>query len=365
MKNLDNIEQVFRDSLSGLEADVNPEVWSNIQKNISSSGNSGSNGILGSLASKVLVGVLTTAAVITAVVVLNNSNEQTTPVNNKPVNVTENPVKGTNNNTTITTPKENKTLNNAPKSNNVNPVADGANKNATPDNTPPIVNNEPQITPVPNVNEPKQPNVEVPKIIVKAPVKPEVNTPELEVKKPSAQIVITPGNEYAPVVVTLSNQNNELDENVVWDFGDGTSPSMENTPIHIYEKPGKYIITLTVKDENGNVATDYETIEVAEGKGKNEKLKPYLPNSFTPNGDGINDVYQVSDDVNIATFKIVVTDKNGKPVAQWSDFEGYWDGRNVKGEICPPGTYIYIMDYTDKAGEKNRMSGTITLPTNR
>ncbi len=356
MKQSENIEQLFRDSLGNLEADVNPRVWDNIQSQITS-GSSGnvSNGLLGGLVSKVIVGVLGTAAVISAVVLLNNSTEETKPVGKKPVAVSEHttiaPEKNTStiesNTITHSTPSStgNKDLNPnnpityAPQS--VEPVVSipvQEPKKNTPENA--ITKTE---TPVPNIIKVEKPKVE-------EPIEPEL------VSKLSAQIIVTPSDAFAPAVITFSNKGNG--DNMKWDFGDGTSPSLESNPMHVYEKAGKYTITLIVTDDHGNSVTDYETIEL---KGQDI----FLPNSFTPNGDGINDEYRVTDDVNIASFNIVVQDKSGKVVAQWSTFEGYWDGRNLKGEICPPGIYVYVINYVDKLGDKRQKVGSITVPNNR
>ena len=355
MKQSENIEQLFRDSLGNLEADVNPRIWDNIQSQITSGSSANStNGLLSSLVSKVVVGVLGTAAVITAVVMLNNSNEETKPTGKKPVAVSENTTIVPENNSSkiesntslnTSTPTGKEEVNpNTPSITYVPQTVEPVVSNPVQEPKKNTVDNTPKTeTPVPNIIKVEKPKVE-------EPIEPEF------VSKLSAQIIVTPSDAFAPAVITFSNKGNG--DNMIWDFGDGTAPSLESNPMHVYEKAGKYTITLTIKDDHGNTVTDYETIEL---KGQDI----FLPNSFTPNGDGVNDEYRVTDDVNIASFNIVVQDKNGKVVAQWSTFEGYWDGRNLKGEICPPGTYIYVINYIDKLGDKRQKVGSITVPNQR
>ena len=85
-------------------------------------------------------------------------------------------------------------------------------------------------------------------------------------------------------VVNFTNISSGDYLNIIWDFGDGTVPisGFENLT-HIYNYNGTYDVTLTVEYPYGCIYTYIETIEVSNGYGL------ILPNTFTPNGDGIND----------------------------------------------------------------------------
>lgn len=74
-----------------------------------------------------------------------------------------------------------------------------------------------------------------------------------------------------------------------------------------------------------------------------------VPNVFTPNGDGKNDVFCVQT-FSIEAFEGVILNRWGRKVYEWKDPEGGWDGR-INGKYASPGTYYYII--TARGREKN------------
>ena len=86
----------------------------------------------------------------------------------------------------------------------------------------------------------------------------------------------------------------------------------------------------------------------------------WFPNSFTPNGDGINETFRpVYDHVDI--FRIRIFDRWGQMVFTSDDIDTGWDGK-LKGEICPVGAYVFIAEYTDnQKGEVIKVNGSVTL----
>lgn len=74
-----------------------------------------------------------------------------------------------------------------------------------------------------------------------------------------------------------------------------------------------------------------------------------VPNVFTPNGDGINDVFCVQT-LSVESFQGVILNRWGRKVYEWNDPEGGWDGR-MHGKYASPGTYYYII--TAKGLEKS------------
>ncbi len=392
-----NIEELFRDALGNYEADTSPGTWEQIQAglkvtNSPVSGPSGlGSGISKGLWFKLGLGVIGTAALVTSLYIITGPSENKVPAPVEPKNIAtsetntrdkvdqsdnltakaENNSKPVENQPNIVVPVENKKPENpehkrtsAETSGNtskpIQPVETSGNQNITGENKTKDGNQgQPEKLNKPEFgNPPVQPKTG----------KPKTNAPEVlnssesgvyvpvVVKKNLAKIKVTAANGVAPLVVTFSNESQV--DNMLWNFGDGSPASVETSPVHVFEKPGKYIVTLSVKDETGETHTASELIEV-----NGQDL--FLPNSFTPNGDGINDEFRITDEINIRDFTIVIQDKQGKIVSQWSGFEGFWDGRNLKGEICPPGTYIYVLNYTDWKGQKLQKIGTITIPNNR
>lgn len=74
-----------------------------------------------------------------------------------------------------------------------------------------------------------------------------------------------------------------------------------------------------------------------------------VPNVFTPNGDGINDIFRVQM-LSVTSFHAIIINRWGRKVYEWSDPEGGWDGK-INGTEASPGTYYYIV--TARGLEKN------------
>ena len=71
--------------------------------------------------------------------------------------------------------------------------------------------------------------------------------------------------------------------------------------------------------------------------------KLYIPNAFTPNGDGHNDNWNIPALAAYSSFDLQVFDRYGELVFRAKDVNKPWDGR-YKGEEVPAGAYIYLLD---------------------
>ncbi len=86
----------------------------------------------------------------------------------------------------------------------------------------------------------------------------------------------------------------------------------------------------------------------------------YIPNAFTPNGDGINDLFRIPATAALASIKsFTIFNRYGVPVFVTSDKSKGWDGF-YKGAEAPTGSYIYIISGNDVKGEV-LLKGTILL----
>jgi gliding motility-associated-like protein len=85
----------------------------------------------------------------------------------------------------------------------------------------------------------------------------------------------------------------------------------------------------------------------------------YLPNTFTPNGDGINDKFYVRS-TSLASLKYFrIYDEWGKTVFETSDLSQGWDG-TVAGRAAPIGVYVYELEATCQNGYDVIKTGNIT-----
>ena len=122
-----------------------------------------------------------------------------------------------------------------------------------------------------------------------------------------------------------------------WDFGDGT-PGSGASPEHSYTTPGIYTVNLVVTAEGGCQDSISRILTV-----KND-VRFYIPNAFSPNGDGINDELVVSPFGLLQDYKITVFNRWGAVVFESTDPGVSWDG-TFKGKKVDIGVYAYLIEY--------------------
>ena len=86
-------------------------------------------------------------------------------------------------------------------------------------------------------------------------------------------------------------------------------------------------------------------------------LSIYIPNAFTPNGDGMNDVFGVKGE-GIRNFHLYVYDRWGEVVFETTNPKQQWDG-NYAGNPVEQGVYVYQV-FASGLG-KNSKTGSVTL----
>ena len=76
------------------------------------------------------------------------------------------------------------------------------------------------------------------------------------------------------------------------------------------------------------------------------RVKLYVPNIFTPNGDDVNDLFSTHG-VGIEDFAIQIYDRYGNQVFQTSNINEFWDGRH-NGKFVSQGVYAIVVQYKDQ-----------------
>jgi len=145
---------------------------------------------------------------------------------------------------------------------------------------------------------------------------------------------------------------------IEWDFGDGATDSVPS-PRHTYGAPGNYMVVMYT--ETGNGCWDRDTLEI----GIVEDIKVFVPNAFSPNGDGINDCFSVggtTGDV-IDVFRIIIYSRWGQLVyeSQISSPECVWDGKDMDGNIVTSDTYVFRIFGTNFRGAKKVFEGIVMV----
>lgn len=105
-----------------------------------------------------------------------------------------------------------------------------------------------------------------------------------------------------------------------------------------------YISCYVTLVKQGAMPLEYEIDTPFAVNIANSKLE--VPNAFTPNGDGINDVFKVKEGYeSIVEFQASVFTRNGKLIYSWTNPEDGWDGTmNGHGGVdAPDGAYYFVM----------------------
>ena len=178
---------------------------------------------------------------------------------------------------------------------------------------------------------------------------------------PSAAIVHTlPEASFTPASTTVEEifpfvkfvNLSTTGVNNSWNFGDN-SFSSEVSPEHVYREAGMYSVQLIITDEFGCKDTAYSDVDV-------KKVSSiFIPNAFTPNGDGDNDFFRPSFE-NMISIEMQLFDRWGKKVAEWSDLNGSWDG-TYNGSQVPADVYVYRLASIDMYGKKEVHIGHVTV----
>ena len=118
-----------------------------------------------------------------------------------------------------------------------------------------------------------------------------------------------------------------------WTFGDD-STSVLNEPTHTYSYAGIYTICLVASNQFGCSDTACVDIEL-------EPAEIIIPNIFTPNGDLVNDKFEIQG-IN-DRFGIRIFNRWGNLLFEEKPYLNQWDGINNNGSLLNNGTYYYIL----------------------
>ncbi len=154
---------------------------------------------------------------------------------------------------------------------------------------------------------------------------------------------------FEPIVFTNLTINGI---NYFWDFGDGTS-STDYSPTHIYQDGGEFNVCLAVNP--GTPCPDSickkVTVLLPQAIG--------VPNAFSPNGDGFNDILYVKGQ-GITDFIFKVFNRWGEKVFETNDLETGWDGI-YKTKPQDMDVYVWELNATLEDGNRVVQSGNVSL----
>lgn len=145
-----------------------------------------------------------------------------------------------------------------------------------------------------------------------------------------------------------------------WDFfAFGTSDEIEPEVTFPNDIGRFYPVQLLVRNVLGCADSALINVHVE------DEFMVYVPNTFTPNGDGLNDVFQVQgNDVSPDEYRLVIFDRWGKEVFLSTDREAVWHGAKGLGEgdALPEGVYTWRLNVRSlQTLQKRIITGHVTL----
>ncbi len=170
--------------------------------------------------------------------------------------------------------------------------------------------------------------------------------------KPAGQFISNPqiADILTPVVQFQNYSTNAIYYS--WDFGDGFS-SAEMNPNHTYSDIGIYNITLILISPLGCVDTVQGLVRVE------DTFSFYIPNSFTPNGDGINDAFK-GYGTSVKNYLMNIYNRWGKLIYSTDSYDKPWDGK-VNSETVQNDVYIYRIVLFDQLDGKHTYEGDVSV----
>ena len=130
-------------------------------------------------------------------------------------------------------------------------------------------------------------------------------------------------------VVQFSFENTSIDSIQIidwnWNFGDTTFSTKEN-PEKVFDQVREYEVKL--KYTTSNECVDSVMLKVDVGQAEIS-----IPNVFTPNGDGYNELFTIKDLEYYMSNELMIFNRYGKRVYSTNNYQGNWDGDNLKDGV--------------------------------
>ena len=178
----------------------------------------------------------------------------------------------------------------------------------------------------------------------------ETLTQTITIQQVTARRNAKAGSGISPLTVTFGNGSNGA-TSYFWDFNNGNTDTTFS-PTQTFPS-GTYQVMLVAT--NGLCYdTAFVTIEVI------DKSSLIVPNVFTPNGDGKNDVFNVIA-VNLKSIEVTIFDRWGLELYSWDTLDGSWSGEASNGKKASDGTYYYVITAEGIDGELYSKKGSFSL----
>ena len=141
----------------------------------------------------------------------------------------------------------------------------------------------------------------------------------------------------------------------LWDFGDNRTLSTDVNPMYVYGDTGTYQIVMTATSEHQCSDTAYGEVHVSGA------VTVYIPNAFTPNSDGRNELFSVSG-IGYTELQMIIFDRWGNMLFNQTSSNPGWNGMNMfNNSMCQQGVYVYKVIVKNIFNKQQEFKGTVSL----
>lgn len=174
--------------------------------------------------------------------------------------------------------------------------------------------------------------------------------------KPSADFELRPQEPVVGIDEVLFTNTSSGEQQISWQWylaGNNKVVSEQKNTSWLFENTGTHTMAMVVWNAWGCADTMIKTVQVL------EDFSFYVPNAFTPNEDGRNDVFQASG-MGITSLELRIFDRWGEQIFHTNDPETAWDG-TYKGQPCKSDVYAWKIKVTGVNAKTRSLQGHVTL----
>ena len=303
MENQDKIKELFSEKLGNFEATVRPGLWEGIASQIPVVVSTVAGGAAWSIATKVILGLVSMIVVGTSVYFLVDSNGEKKE------------------NETITTQKTQDVLEKQ-KIESLSLVTEDVASSPKGDEVTQAQNDE-------------FPNLEV--VVGVGEVISDVDRSSFRSVNSDREVRSNTINNQKPDELPLKIVEGQGIANVRKDDVLVESPNVKAVKDDVNREEGVTVSTRDVESTTSNHLTSAAEIT-------------FLPNVITPNGDYVNDEFKIEFRGRLLDFNLVVMDRQNNMIYKSNDPSAIWNGSMMNGELAPSGNYYYIITAKDELG---------------
>ncbi|MDF2436228.1 MAG: hypothetical protein K0Q95_604 [Bacteroidota bacterium] len=171
-----------------------------------------------------------------------------------------------------------------------------------------------------------------------------------------ASATASPTTGFIPLNVVFTNLSTGVDgsDNYTWSIN-GVAFDNNFNSSYLFDTHGNYVITL-IATEATSGCTDTASLDIfADGE-----ITFTIPNIFTPNGDNVNDGFEIISH-GLVSVHVVIYDRWGLKMYEFDGVHSLWDGRTTSGVEVPDGTYFYLFNATDAKGKDYKEQGNLMI----